>query len=250
MNDFGKFVTLVLMNILSTNDDGFDCGGIQVLSAALRDAGHRVLVMAPDTDRSGTSHSMSFVSGYADIKEVCKDNWRCSGTPVDCVLTVLSGGVDFVPDIVVSGINAGCNLGTDILFSGTAAAARQGALSGFPSIAFSMAGSGPYSYEAAAKWACENISFFVQKWQKNIFFNVNFPNIPDISGDAVQTYPSKRVYHDTFTKTIVKDNWLRLDFSGMYTETNAESGSDMDIVSKNKVSVSAILVEPCCLPAW
>ncbi|MDR2098024.1 MAG: 5'/3'-nucleotidase SurE, partial [Spirochaetaceae bacterium] len=89
------------MNILVSNDDGYQCEGLIRLTAALRGLGHRALMVSPDRERSGASHSISLALGYIDVKEIAADTWICGGTPVDCVIAVLSGGIDFDADIVV-----------------------------------------------------------------------------------------------------------------------------------------------------
>jgi 5'-nucleotidase len=236
------------MNILVSNVDGYECEGIKALAAALRGLGHRVLVIAPDRERSGASHSISLAAGYIDVKKIAADTWICGGTPVDCVLAALTGGVAFDADLVVSGINAGCNLGTDILFSGTAAAAREGALNGIPSIAFSLVGEAPFFWEEAAAWAASHIEWLAASYKKGGFINVNMPNIAVLPGEPLITFPSKRQYADTVSKEDLHNGWTRLNFDGMRIETSHENGSDYEALCANTVSVSHIAVEPCAMP--
>jgi 5'-nucleotidase len=126
------------MDILLTNDDGILCKGILKLAEALRSRNeHTVRVLAPDSNRSGVSHGLTILGSPVKLLELEKDTWSCSGTPVDCVLAGVLGGLpDMKPDLVISGINQGANLGTDITYSGTAAAARPAAQMGVPAIAF------------------------------------------------------------------------------------------------------------------
>jgi 5'-nucleotidase len=236
------------MNIIATNDDGYQCEGIIRLASALRALGHRVLIVSPDRERSGSSHSISLAAGYIDVKEIAADTWICAGTPVDCILAVLSGGVNFDADIVVSGINAGCNLGTDLLFSGTAAAAREGAMYGYPSIAFSLAGSPPYFWGAAAGWAASHIDGLARLWQKDTFINVNMPNIKTLPDEPLITFPSRRSYVDN-VKTDSADGWRRLLFDDMRMETLYEPGSDDEAVQRNQVSVTPVYVYPVSIDA-
>jgi 5'-nucleotidase len=139
---------------------------------------------------------------------------------------VLSGGIDFDADIVVSGINAGCNLGTDIVFSGTAAAAREGAFHDIPAIAFSLAGDPPYFWETAASWAASHINQLLKHWHKDVFINVNIPNVKELPDGHEITFPSRRNYKDTVSKELSAAGWTRLCFNGMKLETAPESGSD------------------------
>jgi 5'-nucleotidase len=236
------------MNILATNDDGYRCEGILRLVSALRALGHRVLMISPDRERSGASHSISTAAGYIDIKEIAADMWICAGTPVDCILAALCGGVAFDIDVIVSGINAGCNLGTDLLFSGTAAAAREGAIYGCPSIAFSLAGNPPYFWDTAAGWAASHIGSLVKLWQKDTFINVNMPNIKTLPDEPLITFPSRRNYFDN-VKTDSAGGWRRLLFNDLLPETLYEAGSDDDAVQRNEVSVTPVYVHPVSINA-
>ncbi|GMO39111.1 MAG: 5'/3'-nucleotidase SurE [Termitinemataceae bacterium] len=234
------------MNILSTNDDGWDCEGIKSLCSVLRDAGHRVVVMAPDKNRSGASHSITMANSLVLIKVVENDVWLCSGTPADCVLSVCSGAIDFMPDIVVSGINAGCNLGTDVVFSGTAGAARQGALSGLPSIAFSQdefCGRGTFFADAAV-WVKNNLGDLLKLWTKDFFINVNFPGTNNFSPVYEKTFLSRRKYFDHCKAVQKDDGWMHLEFEGPNIITESIPGSDDNAIKRNKISVSIVRVQP------
>jgi 5'-nucleotidase len=133
------------MNILLTNDDGISSPGLLLLAEALRkNSPHRIFVLAPDTDRSGYSHSIRFLWDPIKIASRGPDTWACSGSPADCVIMAMMGALPFKPDLVLSGINRGANLGTDLIDSGTAAAARQAGLGNIPGIAFSLAGRGEF----------------------------------------------------------------------------------------------------------
>jgi 5'-nucleotidase len=204
-------------------------------------------MVSPDRERSGASHSVSLSAGYIDVKEIAVDTWICGGTPVDCILAVLSGGINFNADLIVSGINAGCNLGTDILFSGTAAAAREGALYGVPAIAFSLVGDPPYFWDAAALWSASHINQLLKHWNKDVFINVNIPNIKNPPDEPELTFPSRRSYKDSVTKELSPAGWTRLCFNGMEFETFPESGSDYEAVTRNKVAVSAVKVQPVAI---
>ncbi|GMO53468.1 MAG: 5'/3'-nucleotidase SurE [Termitinemataceae bacterium] len=248
------------MNIFCTNDDGYNCSGIQELSKSLRAEGHNVVVLSPDRDRSGASHSLGMVSSPIFIKQVSDYDWICSGTPADCVLVLVSGGVKFTPDAIASGINAGSNLGTDIVFSGTAGAARQGSLCGIPSIAFSLAGNGPFDFKPSALWAAANFEKLIKQLkaypaslptgvernlrQWDIFFNINFPATSDFDNEAVLTFPARRRYFDKCRAEEADDGWKRLNFGSMKVETETSKGSDADALDNKRISLSAIKVQP------
>ncbi|MDR3301309.1 MAG: 5'/3'-nucleotidase SurE [Spirochaetaceae bacterium] len=231
------------MKILLTNDDGFEAAGIIALGAALKNAGHEVLTVAPEQDMSGTSHSMSITRRVA-VKKHAEDFWICRGTPVDCVISVVSGGIAFKPDVVVSGVNAGANLGTDIIYSGTAAAARQAALGGFPAIAFSLVGEAPYFWEEAARWAAEHFDELLDRWTRDVFINVNMPNIPAITSGVEVGFPSRRYYIEQLAAVDSGGGWKTLNIESFEVETDFEEGSDHNLVALKKAAVSAIFLHP------
>ncbi|MDR1096374.1 MAG: 5'/3'-nucleotidase SurE [Spirochaetaceae bacterium] len=236
------------MNILATNDDGIRCDGITCLVEELRARGHYVLTVVPDRDRSGSSHSITFDTSLP-LARIGGDVYTYGGTPVDCVLAALvSGGLGFKADVVVSGINAGPNLGTDILYSGTAAAARQGSLYGIPSVAFSIDGSPPYCFAESARWSAAHLDALLRYWRKGTFINVNYPNSGTYSG-CVFAYPAVRIYQDSIK---IKKNAdgiesYSLNDSGVAVqqgERHAAGVSDWDAVQSNKVSVSIVYSYP------
>jgi len=240
------------MNILAANDDGFESEGIKALARALEERSHNVITVAPFSNRSGNSHSMT-IQGALEVKRISSKIWACKGTPVDCVSVVCAGGVPFNCELVVSGINAGANLGTDILFSGTAGAARQGALKGLPSIAFSLTDEGgeygEYHWEAAARWAANHLEKLIKLWNKDVFINVNMPNLPEQKDGFCLTHPERRIYHEKMEpckaggKT-AGGNWEALTYKEFYVENKDEDGSDYSTVRRGLVSVSVVEVFP------
>src|SRR5690606_20993460 len=126
------------MRVLVSNDDGVDAPGIRILAQGLRDAGHEVLIVAPDRDRSGASNSLTLdMPLRVEMSESTR--WRVDGTPPGCVHVAITGMFELEPDIVVSGINNPANLGDDVIYSGTVAAAMEGRFLGLPAIAMSLA---------------------------------------------------------------------------------------------------------------
>ena len=241
------------MRILLTNDDGITSSGINLLAASLRKMGHRVYIVAPNTNRSGCSHSIFFLHEPIKVKEIEKDSWSCSGTPVDCVITALLGGIPDIdikkepPDLILSGINRGANLGTDIIYSGTAAAARQGSLFGIPSIALSLVENNKeWHWESAISFFTKNIAKIKNFWKEETFVNVNFPNIKEEAADIVITFPSKRCYNDRMVNFPAPGGSLYCFADLGITETMDEEGSDWNEVRKNNVSLSVILSQPVC----
>jgi len=171
------------MRILLTNDDGLDAPGIAVMAAALSDL-HDVTVIAPSRERSGASHALTMLEPIR-VHSRGEDRWAVDGTPVDCVYLGLHKLCDGHPDLVVSGINKGANLGDDVLYSGTVGAAREAALNNIPSIAVSLdtqtwPGVGAnFHFEAAASLALKTIASMVDDpLPPGAFINLNVPNRP------------------------------------------------------------------------
>jgi 5'-nucleotidase len=234
------------MRILAVNDDGIRHEGIDCLVEALRAAGHQVLAVAPDRDRSGSSHAVTFETEMPLVR-IAEQRYAYGGTPVDCVIAALApDGLAYRPDVIVSGINAGANLGTDILCSGTAAAARQGSLASIPSIAFSVDGVPPYHFTEAARWSASRLGELLRYGRKDTFINVNYPNTGAYSGYAL-TYPSLRIYQNSITikKNSDGSQSYALSYGAVRQgERQADGISDWDAVQRNKVSVSVVYSYP------
>lgn len=164
------------MKILVSNDDGYLAPGIIALVKALRPIAE-VVVVAPDSNRSGSSNSLTLDRPLSVFRA---DNgfYFVNGTPSDCVHVALTGGLAFRPDLVVSGINQGQNMGDDTLYSGTVAAATEGYLFGLPAIAFSQVEKGWAHVDDAARIAREMVERDFATLQKPYLLNVNIPNLP------------------------------------------------------------------------
>jgi 5'-nucleotidase len=234
------------MNILLTNDDGLESPGIQLLARALRAEGRRVIVLAPDRDRSGVSHSMSFVGGPLVLSPRGDDAWACSGLPVDCVVTALLGGIPVKPDLVLSGINRGANLGTDLLYSGTAAAARQGSLFGVPSIALSLveARGEEYHWEQAIRFFLSRLDEIAGRWKADTFLNLNIPNSAQGPAGMAAAFPSYRMYHDSLETMDAPNGDRYCFFHAGKVESPRKEGCDRDIISQNLAALSSVWVHP------
>ena len=233
------------MNILLTNDDGISSEGIIKLAQALRTLGrHKVVVIAPDTNRSGISHALSLFSGPAKMSFQGEDTWSCSGFPVDCVLVGLKASILEKPDMVLSGINRGENLGTDIIYSGTASAARQASLLGIPSAALSLVSSGPYYWDMAAGWVVDHLEEILSYWRKDSFVNVNIPNSSGGPRGIIPSWPAAKTYLDTLSIMDAPDGSRFFFLQAGEDSSKAEAGSDCDVVSRNFVSISTVYNYP------
>jgi len=249
------------MRILLTNDDGVTSPGITLLAGALRDAGHRVFIVAPEKNRSGSSHSILFLDEPIKIKEVEKDTWSCSGSPADCVIIALLGGVPEIdittpqdyslnlekaPDVILSGINMGANLGTDLVYSGTAAAARQGSFFGIVSIALSLVDNhiGIYHWEPVLSYITEKLPEFMSFWKSGSFVNINFPNNGKKPASLVPTFPSLRYYNDRIERYTAPDGTIYCFAKTGKVGNIPAQGSDWAEVLKNNAAISVVRSEP------
>ena len=165
------------MKILVSNDDGYLATGINVLTDVLSEIAD-VIVVAPDRNRSAASNSLTLTDPLR-VTKVAENRFRVNGTPSDCVHMALTGFLDEEPDLVVSGINHGANLGDDVIYSGTVAAAMEGRFLGFPTIAVSLVGHRLRHFETAGRVAAD----LVQRLGKDplpseFIFNVNVPDVP------------------------------------------------------------------------
>ena len=228
------------MNILLTNDDGIDTPGLNELASVLRsDKNISLSIVAPEKNRSGVSHSISIFLSSVTLNKRGDKTWSCSGTPVDCVIAALLGTFSEKPDLVISGINQGANLGSDIIYSGTASAARQASLLGFPALALSLQGKEPYNWDMAVNWVKKNLEEICSYWKKNSFINVNIPNGDDAPIGLVHTWPGIKKYNDKLSEDKTEDGLVCSLLGGGETVIY-EAGSDCDAVSGNYASLSTI----------
>ncbi|MFL6674326.1 MAG: 5'/3'-nucleotidase SurE [Massilia sp.] len=164
------------MRILISNDDGYLAPGINALADALA-AVADIVVVAPDSNRSGASNSLS-LDRPLSVQKAGNGFYFVNGTPTDCVHVALTGMLDFRPDLVVSGINNGQNMGDDTLYSGTVAAATEAYLFGIPAIAFSQVNFGWEHLDAAARVARDIVLRRFDSLPSPYLLNVNIPNLP------------------------------------------------------------------------
>ena len=199
------------MKLLISNDDGIFAAGMRTLANTLADAGHEITVVAPDRERSATGHGLTI---HQPIRAQMVDSlfhpnvkaWSCSGTPSDCVKLALFAVLDYRPDFVLSGINHGPNLGTDVLYSGTVSAAMEGMMEGIPSIAFSINHSATqeFPFPTAAGFAVELINKLQQQGNSEpMLLNVNVPGVkPEEVAGVKMTRQGLRHYIEQFEPRI------------------------------------------------
>jgi 5'-nucleotidase len=165
------------MRILLSNDDGYFAPGLEALAAELAALGE-LTVVAPERDRSGASNSLT-LDRPLQLRHAHNGFWYVNGTPTDCVHMAVTGMLDFEPDVIVSGINGGSNMGDDTLYSGTVAAATEGYLLGIPSIAVSLVGTEFAHYDTAARVARDIVERLARApFGAAVLLNVNVPDVP------------------------------------------------------------------------
>jgi len=162
------------MKILISNDDGYQAPGILALADAMSKIGE-VVVVAPERNRSGASNALTLDKPLS-VSKAGNNLYFVDGTPSDCVHIALTGLLDYRPDLIVSGINQGQNMGDDTLYSGTVAAATEGFLFGIPAIAFSQVDKGWSHLDDAARFALDFVKHRLDKLASPYLLNVNIPN--------------------------------------------------------------------------
>jgi 5'-nucleotidase len=229
------------MNILVTNDDGIHATGIQELAAAMRTIG-RVAIVAPDREQSAVSHALSLHSPLRAFP-LGDDIFAVDGTPTDCVNLAIHNLISFRPDLVVSGINRGANMGDDVTYSGTVSAAMEATLMGIPAIAFSLAavGSGIHFRDAAQAAIRIVNQVGERRLPDDTFLNVNFPDLPGSEMKPVLiTAQGKRSYEGSIVgNTDPRGNryyWIGSGVPGFIDLP----GTDYHAVRRGHVSVTPL----------
>ena len=197
------------LRILISNDDGVFATGIRTLAAAAAERGHSVTVVCPDQERSATGHGLTLQSPIRAERadELFSEGitaWGCDGTPADCVKLALNELLPAKPDLILSGINHGPNLGTDIFCSGTVAAALEGTLEKIPSLAVSVASFQWREFSYAAKLAMDVAETSLSSnWPKHLLLNLNIPPCEiHQMGSLAWTRLSIRQYQEQFSRRI------------------------------------------------
>ncbi len=231
------------MNVLVTNDDGVQAPALQALRQALAPLG-RVVVVAPERNQSATSHALTLHRPFR-IQRHEPDLYSVDGTPTDCVITSFYGLLERRPDLVVSGINLGPNMGEDVFYSGTVAAAIEGALQGVPAIAASWAG------KLASDWS-EPAAFLARLAARLLehglphrhLLNVNLPARPwpEVRGVKV-TRLGSRIYHDTLVKKVDPRGRDYYWIGGEDPEWEAIAGTDFHAVHQGWISVTPMRLD-------
>jgi 5'/3'-nucleotidase len=242
------------MRVLITNDDGIQAGGLQALREALREIeGLEVHVIAPDSNRSATARSITTRSPLW-VEEIPFNDgasgYATDGTPVDCVRFAELGLIGERPELIVSGINHGSNLGDDITYSGTVAAALEGIVLGIPAIALSQQSEASgadyyakreYDFSASAAFSAELVRRVAEEpLPADTLLNVNFP--PGEPSGVEVTHLGKRLYNDEMRliDTDAETGANRYQIYGFEPSFEDEAGSDLSAIARDRVSVTPV----------
>jgi len=228
------------MHILLSNDDGYQAQGLATLAAKFQ-ADKQVTVVAPERDRSGASNSLT-LSRPLRSRQAANGFYYVDGTPTDCVHLAITGLMEKEPDMVISGINHGANLGDDILYSGTVAAAMEGRFLGLPAIALSLVGHDATHFDTAAEVAVKIVKHLhEQPLPSDTILNVNVPNL---AMDKLAGMQATRLGHRHKAEPIIKSQdplgrpvyWV----GPPGAEDDAGVGTDFHAVRNGFVSITPI----------
>lgn len=231
------------MRILLSNDDGYFAPGLAALAEALREVGD-VVVVAPEQNRSGASNSLT-LDRPLFLKKAANGFYYVNGTPTDCVHLAVTGMLDTLPDIIVSGVNLGANMGDDTIYSGTVAAATEGYLLGIPSIAVSLTSFEGKNFATAGRVARELVERFSRQpvWDP-ILLNVNVPDIPysQLNGQEV-TRLGRRHKAEPVVKTVSPRNETLYWIGAAGAAADAGPGTDFNAVERGCVSITPLQID-------
>ena len=231
------------MRILLSNDDGYFAPGLAALAEALSKLA-KIVVVAPERDRSGASNSLTLDRPLL-VRRSLNGFHYVNGTPTDCVHLAVTGLLDEIPDMVISGINHGANMGDDTIYSGTVAAATEGFLLGIPSIAVSLASKSAGNYATAARVACELFGRFRDRpIPSPLLLNVN---VPDVAYDQLEGTEVTRLGRRHKAEAVVKSINPRGEtvywVGAAGDAQDAGAGTDFHAVALRKVSVTPLQID-------
>lgn len=231
------------MHILLSNDDGYFAPGLAALADALRGLG-KVTVVAPEQNRSAASNSLT-LDRPLFLKQAANGFYFVNGTPTDCVHLAVTGMLDELPDIIVSGINLGANMGDDTIYSGTVAAATEGYLLGIPSFAVSLTSFEGANFHSAGRVACELVERFIRDPIRDpVLLNINVPDIPyeELKGFEV-TRLGRRHKAEPVVKMVSPRNETVYWVGAAGAAADAGPGTDFNAVERGFVSVTPLQID-------
>ena len=231
------------MRILLSNDDGYFAPGLNALADALSGLA-QVTVVAPERDRSGASNSLT-LDRPLSLRQASNGFYYVNGTPTDCVHLAVTGMLDHLPDMVISGINHGANMGDDTIYSGTVAAATEGYLLGVPSIAVSLVSEGKALFDTAARVIVDLVTRYRnQPFAEPTLLNIN---VPDVPYDALRGMEITRLGKRHKAEPVVKAEnprgqtvyWV----GAAGAAQDAGEGTDFAAVGRGVVSITPLQID-------
>jgi 5'-nucleotidase len=242
-----KTFSLARARVLVSNDDGINAPGLKLLVSVLAPLVREVWVVAPETEQSATSHSLTLRRPLR-IRYISEHRYAIDGTPTDCVLMGINEIMkDTLPDLVISGINRGGNLGEDVTYSGTVAAAMEGTLLGFPSIAFSQVTTDghPVKWATAEKWAGKVLKkLTAELWPAGVLVNVNFPDVTaaKVAGIEITRQGRRKIGSDLVRGTDPRGEpyyWI----GSQRREKHYRKGNDLEAINRASISVTPLTMD-------
>lgn len=233
------------MLILVSNDDGIEARGIRILARSLKKIrGAKVIVVAPDREKSAASHALT-IHRPLRIKKISPGFYAVDGTPTDAVMLAVHSILKKKPDLIVSGINRGANLGEDVHYSGTVSAAMEGAIMGIPAIAISVVGSTHFRYDVAARFSVKLARRILREGlPPGLVLNVNVPNLhPKKIRGVLATQLGKHLYGDINIEKIDPRGRPYYWIGGNPNRFEERKGSDCEAYLAGKISVTPIKVD-------
>ena len=257
------------MRVLISNDDGIAAAGIWAIAQEVANRGHQTIVVCPARQQSGMSHALT-VGRPLEVKKIDREDkietWSIDGTPTDCVKIYLESMCDWhlqrehsqkfnreipykyerdpMPDAVISGINHGPNLATDVLYSGTVGAALEGYLHELPSLAVSLETNSKLTYETAAKIAVDFFEDSLKKSTTPFFYNMNLPReLKDDQPEIKFTRLGRRDYVNAFKKITDETGRTFFQIQGESYDTDEAEGTDLYAVHRGFISVTPLQVD-------
>ena len=231
------------MHILLSNDDGYFAPGLAILAESLASLG-TVTVVAPERDRSGASNSLT-LDRPLTVRRAASGFFYVNGTPTDCVHLAVTGLLDELPDIVISGVNYGANMGDDTIYSGTVAAATEGFLLGIPSVAVSLVAAGNDNYRTAARIAADIAQRFKDKpLGQHALLNVNVPDVAyeELRGIEI-TRLGKRHKAEPVVKATTPRGGTVYWVGAAGGAQDAGEGTDFNAIARSVASITPLQVD-------
>ncbi|MGE5546362.1 MAG: 5'/3'-nucleotidase SurE [Solirubrobacterales bacterium] len=244
---FPPILDLSEARILVSNDDGINAPGIKVLEKVARSISKDVWVVAPETEQSAAGHSLT-IRRPLRVRQVSRRRYAVDGTPTDAVLLGINHVLkDKRPTLVLSGVNRGGNLGEDVTYSGTVAAAMEAVILGIPAIAFSQyyGPDNPVRWSTAEHWAPEIIRRVTKVgWGRNVLINVNFPDVAQAHVTGIEvTRQGKRKIGDELSERLDPRGEPYIWIGAQRAEDRSMPGTDIEAVCRGAVAVTPLCVD-------